>query len=228
MHLTAVVLRSDDHLVRRLPHLRALGRPYELANPRSQVCKIRLVFHLRKGTTNRIQVDAIAVGIAGVYNQRQEITCHNTGVGNVRQHGRLICARLHCNLHVPDHFTHLDQRPVHVSPLLNAQGDVVDACNLRHLPNEVPVIHVDGKTVVTGTHLVRWHIIGYDLGIKPAAGDQIIGQEIPIGIVCARVVNPGLQEASVLLSRIQQLHRVVVPRERVNDEQTADGKRHVH
>ena len=41
------------------------------------------------------------------------------------------------------------------------------------------------------------------------------------------VVDPRLEKARVLLRRIQQLHRIIVPSQRVNDQQRADGERNI-
>ena len=43
----------------------------------------------------------------------------------------------------------------------------------------------------------------------------------------AGVVNPRLEQAGVLLRRVQQLDRIVVPGQRVNDQQRADGERNI-
>ena len=211
LHLSAVVFGAHHNLVGRFPNFCALWGPHELADSGTEIGEIGRVFHFGNRAADGIQVQVVSVGIRSIDQKRQETACHHTGIGDIGNLRRLIRAGFHGNLHVAYHFPHLDQHSVYVSPFLDAQGDVVDARYLRNIPHHIAIIGINGETVIGRTHFIRWHIIRNDVGVKPPARDEVICQQVPVGIVGAGVVNPRLEQAGVLLRRVQQLDRIVVP-----------------
>ena len=131
-------------------------------------------------------------------------------------------------MHVPHHFSNQNQCPTYVTPFLNANGNIVNPRYFRCVPNHIAINRIDAKRVITRTHLFGWEIVWDNFTVESTTRNQIIGEEVPIGIVCPWVVNPCLKEAGILLRRIEQLHRTVVARLGVNNEQGGNGKRNIY
>ena len=135
---------------------------------------------------------------------------------------------MNVDLDVAHHFTHFAQRSVDRSPLLDADGHVVFAHQLRGGPSEVPGLWVNGELVLPGTDFVRKNVCRYGVAVEATARHQTVGQHVAVGVVGGWVVNPRLVQARIFSGRIQQLHAVVVARLRVDDEQGSNGERSVH
>ena len=99
---------------------------------------------------------------------------------------------------------------------------------MGNFPDYIAVLRINGEAVVFGTHLIGRHIIRNDVRVESPAWYEVVCQQVPVGVVGTGIVNPRLEQAGVLLSGVQKLNRIVVPRQRVNDQQRADGERDIH
>ena len=149
--------------------------------------------HFRQWAADSIKIQVVTIGVICIDEQGQEVSCHNACVGDRRDFRRLIGACLYCDLHVAHNFSHFDQFPRNQTPFLNAQCHIVNPSNLRCFPNHIAVCRVDFEGVVVGTHLIGRHVVGNDLAFKSTTRDQVIGQNVPIGIVRTGIVNPSLE-----------------------------------
>ena len=226
LNRSVVVDGLKHNLVGGEAHFRALGCPGEDATFTSGTEKSR-IFNLRERSAAGREGDQIAVWVRGVDCKLQVGKGNHTSVRDGVDDRRLVRAHRYKDLHIANNMSHLEFNAVDDAEFFNQNGNVVFAGGcLGGIPCYGPGVLIHPKQIsrifgaYVGHGVARYRVRNsVVIEVNPKVGGEAETQHITVGVEGAWVVLPDLVEASALLRGVQQLNRVVVSGNGMDNQQ---------
>ena len=219
-----VVLGMDHQLIRCVADMGIGGVPNELHLGMHAKSRLRVHHGWTDGQfqrcTRNSQGHIVAIGVGSRYDKGELLARHEAVLVVALDLRKVVVASRNQDLHIADDGTNLHA----VAPFLHHDGHVILALHERRIPTQFSRDGVDHKSLGG-----LWQSIARDFyAVLPLTGHQPIAQAVAVRVVGRRIVEIEFAHTAFVDGRIEQLHRVVVTQERVDDQFRLDVHGHHH